>query len=189
MKKISCLLVLGIALVLSLGLVACADIFNGGDDTSANDAEEYIYVGTEYEIPALKGTIHVPDSYTLAESPDGSDALIIPSDGSDGGTITIKVNDKIYDDVYFAEIKKGEAELYALNAVLGNGVADYDFVEGNGHRFFTFASKQNGDNVFTYATILDGHMVYTSMNTGDEAISEDLKADLESIAMSIQSEL
>ena len=184
MKKLPCLIAAGITLVLSLSLVACANIAINETD----DAETYTYVGTEYEIDALKGTVHVPDGYGVSESANANEALIIPS-GADSPTITIKVNDKIYDDVNFAEIKKGEAELYALNAVLGNGVADYDIVEGNGHRFFTFASKQDGSNVFSYATILDGHMVYVSANTGDEPISEELKADLESIAMSIQSEL
>lgn len=188
MKKFSCLLMLGIALIMSLGLVGCADIFAGEDGSSAEAPDAYTFTGPEYEIPALKGTIHLPDGYSVFESTDGFDALILPSDGSDV-KVTIKVNDKIYDDANYAEIKIGEAQLYALNAVLGFGVADYDIIEGNGQRFFTFASKQDGDNVFTYATILDGHMVYVSMNTGDEPISEELQADLDYIAMSIQSEL
>ena len=186
MKKIPSLSILAIALVLSLGLVGCADIFAAADPSFADGAETYSFTGPGYEIPALKGTVHLPDGYTVSELADGPDALIVSSDGTE---ITIRVNDKLYDDANYAEIKKGEAELYALNAVLGFGVADFDIVEGNGQRFFTFATQHDGVNVFYYATIIDGHMVYISMDTGDEPISDELKADLEYIAMSIQSGL
>ena len=184
MKKLSRALALAIALLLSLGLVACAD--TTADQPEA--PETYTYVGTEYEIAALEGTVHIPDGYNAPEAVSANEVLITPST-TDGREITITVNDKIYDDVNYAEIKKGDAELYALNAVLGYGAADFDIVEGNGHRFFIFASKDASGNLFHYATIIDGHMVYVSMNTGDEPISEELQADLENIAMSIQSNL
>ena len=115
-KKLSFVPVLFAVLLLAFGLAACVD-------TAANDAdtpEAYTYVGTEYDIPALEGTVHIPDGYNAPESVSANEVLITPTE-ADGPTITIKVNDKIYDDVNLAEAKKGEAELYALNAVLGFG--------------------------------------------------------------------
>ena len=184
MKTLFRTLALSIALLMSLGLVACAD--TAVDETDAT--ETYTFTGIEYEVAALEGTVHVPDGYGAPQPAGENKALIAASDGSDV-EIAITVNDKIYDDVNYTDIKKGEAELYALNAALGFGAADFDIVEGNGQRFFTFTSKEGADNVFHYATIIDGHMVYVSMDTGEEPITEEQQADLESIAMSIQSAL
>ena len=217
MKKLTRLMPLAIAFFIAFSLLGCAQIAQEGSGSANEERYAYAYVGTEYEIPALEGSVHVPDGYfifvseadvtdeaceSLSADPEQlradvaacaaqGEALIVAAGTpyADGRSITIKVNEPIYDGIDYAEIKRGEAELYALNAALGFSAADFDIVEGNGNRFFVFASKQDGDNVFTYGTILGGHMVYLSMNTGDEAATEAQKADLEAIAFSIQSGL
>ena len=217
MKKLTRAIPLAISLLIMFSLLGCAQIAQEGSEPANEAHDSYAYVGAEYEIPALEGSVHVPDGYiVLASEADVTDeaceslsadpeqlradvtaraaqgeALIVAKGTpyADGRNITIKVNEPIYDGIDYAEIKRGEAELYALNAALGFSAADYDIVEGNGNRFFAFASKQDGDNVFTYGTILGGHMVYLSMNTGDEAATEAQKANLEAIAFSIQSGL
>lgn len=182
MKTPSRFLLLATAILLSLALSACAGTVPDSNGSGSEVAQTRVLAGTEYEIPALKGSVTVPDGYVLQD-----EATIVSADGA--ATIAIKVNDKLYDDVDYAEIKRGEAELYALNAVLGFSASDFDIIEGDGQRFFAFASRQDGTNVFTYGTILDGHMVYVSANTGDAEITDAQRAALESIAFSIRSEL
>ena len=174
------------AILMSLALPACAGTAPDSNASGSEVVQTRVLAGTDQEIPALEGSVTVPDGYVLQD-----ESTIVPADDPAGESfkITIKVNDKLYDDVNYAQIKRGEAELYALNAVLGFSASDYDIVEDGGQRFFCFASRQDGANVFTYATILDGHMVYVSANTGDAEISDAQRAALESIAFSIRSEL
>ena len=184
MKTIKRLLVLGMALLLSFGLVACA----GAAADEPADTETATFSGPEHEIPAIGATFHVPEGYSVSETEDANETLVVSPD-ADGPEITIQVNEQLYDDVNLSDISYAEAQLYALNAALGFGVADFDVIEEGGRRVFVMYVDRPSEHECRYGTIVDGHMVYVYANTGDEPITEAQRADLESIAMSIRSAL
>ncbi len=168
--------------------------------------------GTRVDIPRLKGSICVPDGYyALGEDLPYTDemlsrinvrkqnfeeglpllqgqTLIVPADEpyADSLHYYLKVKDKKYDDITLSELSLSDYDLIATTVVSSFKVDHYETVTGNGLRFFVFNANQGLGNVCRYATILNGHMIYVYVNTGDDVITKEQQALLESIALSIR---
>lgn len=186
-----------------------------GDIMQSKDKIEQDVDSTEYSVKALNGSIRVPNRYyVFGEDQDFTEqmcedigvqfenmktamtllhgqTLIVPADVpyENCSKFFVRVKDKEYDDITLSELSMPEYNYIASLIVSSFGVKDYDTVEKNGLRFFVFTANQGLGDVLRYATILNGHMVYVYCEYGENTISEQQRADLEYIAVSIQHNL
>ena len=171
--------------------------------------------GSRLEIPALHGSICLPAGYyafgedipyteqmcrDIGLEPENVEKaipllsgqiMIVRSDEpytSDSMTIYLKVKEKKYEDLTLSAVSDSEYRLYASTIVGSFGVREYETMEGNGLRFFVFSHEAMG-HVCRCATILNGHMIYVYANTGTKPITEEQRAVLTGIALSMQSGL
>lgn len=178
----------------------------GQDNSDSPDSERY-------DIPALKGSVSIPNGYyvfaedipftdqmceDIGVKPDNmktgigmlqGQTLIVPADEpyeTSEPHIYIKVKEKKYDDITLSDLSDSDYELLATTIVSSFGVTDYETVEGNGLRFIVFTANQGLGNVCRYATILNGHMIYIYISTGDSVITDQQRAVLNYIALSIR---
>ncbi len=187
-----------------------SDISDDSTTSSLSFIENII--SKELEIPQLNGSILIPENYyafsadipyteqmcrDIGVEPQNMEAgisllegqtLIVPSDipYQDSAKIYIKVKEKKYDDITLSELSQEEYDLLVSTIVRSFKSSKYDTVEGNGLKFFVFSENRGMGNICRYATILNGHMVYVYENTGAISISEEQKAILEFIALSIK---
>ncbi len=169
----------------------------------------------QYYVPALKGTIAVPeDYYVFIDGGDYTDEMcaavglardqvetymsatgvqvyIIPKGDQFAKSkfrILLHVKDKKYGDVTFADISESEYNLYASSIISGfekHGADGYQTVEKNGLRFMLFNYVFSCYS-YRYATVINGHMIYTYGEKADkQPLSPEQEADVAAIAVSM----
>lgn len=128
-----------------------------------------------------------PEGIQFRVSVTQNDTLIVPSDEpySDSIQIVLRVKDKKYEGITLSELSDEDFTALAASIVYSFGVSDYEIAEGPGLKYIVFTYNNGLGNDYRFATILNGHMIYVYANTGSEQISDELKADIEYIALHI----